>query len=546
MARTSTATSEKTTKQDGSRIRKSTSAASRKRASPSAATCRLRAKTVALLHESVEYSQRADEYHRWYQPESPAACHYVNECTRSSLLADRVENFRQSELEAQTHQEARRWLKKQKRRVRYLAGKLNTRPDQAAAQLREFGQGVAFLIQWHDDSIVEVQSQGCLSPEWLDGVFEVSGCRPGPASVRENPLVYLIHLYNLGCTPGVSPLEIATWLAPSNRPEALRDMPLDHLRAADADHFRGLLVALLQNERDQLLELAKRVDLEVDQPSFRRALNRVSILSDAAARRLAPDRADARLTFPRAFKELIATLERDREKGPPDLPNDDDDSNDHDQDEDRRSADDLTPEASAAATAEVPTADDLASDLGPAMRDQTAPCQREGEGDSLPGDTPIATADADQSVDEITTYATSTAELWGCAKRAQNAAQDPAMASKTVTIPVPIADAPTPAPEPATPAAVEGVQGLGSDEPSRDQGHEIKKPGSAGCPKGSLFPESLEIAAAPLERIPDFAVTYVEPTASIPGCAKRAQNAAQPPAMASAKVAVRPPHGPSG
>jgi hypothetical protein len=100
---------------------------------------------------------------------------------------------------------------------------------------------VAFLIRSFQNLITDVKSHGCLSPEQVDRVFELCGALPGPASARENPLAHFVHLFNLGSTPAASPLEIAAWLEPANRPEALRDQSLDELRGADADRFRGYL-----------------------------------------------------------------------------------------------------------------------------------------------------------------------------------------------------------------------------------------------------------------------------------------------------------------
>src|SRR5271163_3494002 len=119
---------------------------STKRSSHRADTSGLRAQTVALMHEAVEYGQRCDHWHSSYQAQSPAVFHLVNECARASVTLDRAENFRQAELEEQTIAEKRTWIRKQKRRLRYLSSKLSYRPDEALEQLRGFGEGVAFLI----------------------------------------------------------------------------------------------------------------------------------------------------------------------------------------------------------------------------------------------------------------------------------------------------------------------------------------------------------------------------------------------------------------
>jgi len=78
----------------------------------------LRAQTIALAHESILRSERANQWHEFYKPQSLIAVHLVNECARSSLLADRVEQFRQAELEKQVRQEEKAFRRRERRRVR--------------------------------------------------------------------------------------------------------------------------------------------------------------------------------------------------------------------------------------------------------------------------------------------------------------------------------------------------------------------------------------------------------------------------------------------
>jgi hypothetical protein len=189
MARVSSPAQKDASRKNGRKSQGERSEESRNRSDQHSCTSGLGAQTVALMQQAVEYGQRSDQWHSYYSPQSPATQYLTNELARSSLLADRAENFRQAELEGQTVGEQRKWLKKQKRRLRYLAGKLSWRPDQASEQLREFGEGVAFLIRSFQNLITDVQSHGCLSPEQVDRVFELCGSLPGPASIRENPLV---------------------------------------------------------------------------------------------------------------------------------------------------------------------------------------------------------------------------------------------------------------------------------------------------------------------------------------------------------------------
>src|SRR5207302_9268114 len=47
---------------------------------------------LALPNEDPELLRaRTDAWHDYYKPQSPAAYHYLNECVRATVLADRVD-----------------------------------------------------------------------------------------------------------------------------------------------------------------------------------------------------------------------------------------------------------------------------------------------------------------------------------------------------------------------------------------------------------------------------------------------------------------------
>lgn len=81
MPRTSTPEQDASRK-NGRKSQEGRSAESTKRSSHRADTNGLRAQTVALMHEAVEYGQRSDQWHSFYQAKSPAVFHLVNECAR--------------------------------------------------------------------------------------------------------------------------------------------------------------------------------------------------------------------------------------------------------------------------------------------------------------------------------------------------------------------------------------------------------------------------------------------------------------------------------
>ena len=294
-----------------------------KRSSLNSMKSGLRSQTIALAHESSAASERGQVWQDFYHPQSPAAFHLTNECARATLLADRADRCQQAELDKQAREVQRTWRRKQRRRMRYLAGKLRDLPETTREQLKTFGEGVGLLIQGFEILILELQTHHYLKPEVLEVALMSSGIALGPESIRENVVAYSINLQNLGCSPDVPAAVLAELLEPANRPAALRDRPRDELMPGDPDACRELLLGRFQEELVRLRELDERVRREADEPSLLEALNRASILTEVAARRVARAHAAARTSFHCAWKELVATLKRDREEGPPDSADDD-------------------------------------------------------------------------------------------------------------------------------------------------------------------------------------------------------------------------------
>jgi len=275
----------------------------------------LRARTITLAHDPMLVAERCKLWHEHYQPQSLISEHLTTECARSSLLADQVVEFHQAELEEQARREQKTWLRRERRRVRYLGGKLNTRPAEALAQLQGFGEGVGFLVKVFEGLIGEVRTGGYLTPEDTRLCVQVCGSTQEPASIGRNPLAYTVLINNLGGTPNVSAADIDPWLVPVRRPAALRDRPRHSLLGADPDECRMRLLKALEAELLRLRALADRVREEVDIPSLCQALNRVCILTDESARRAACSHTEARVTFRQASNDLVKALERDRKNG---------------------------------------------------------------------------------------------------------------------------------------------------------------------------------------------------------------------------------------
>ena len=146
--------------------------------------------------------------------------------------------------------------------------------------------------------IDELGHRGYFTPEGLEGVLLFFGMTPDDATICRYELAYTITLNNLGCLPDQPAPDLAKWLEPVNRPFPLRNTPREELMGADADACRAVIVKRLQEELIPLRELHARVVKEVDEPALLEALQRASILEDAAARRVARCLAEVRHDLP--------------------------------------------------------------------------------------------------------------------------------------------------------------------------------------------------------------------------------------------------------
>ena len=300
-------------KQNGNRSRGPTAPEGKTRSALSSRNSGLRAQTIALDHEPMQYADRCNQWHDFYQPQSPATLHFTNECARASLLSDRCAQYRQAELQKQVRAEERTWNRKQQRRLRYLTSKIKTSPGETVGELNEFGRGVGFLFDSFEALIDAVRNWGYLPPNLAEIALQLGGCTLEPESIRANLLAYTIQINNLGCTPGVPAAVIDSWLEPARRPAALGDRPRQEVMSSNPGECRERLLRALEDERDRLRDLEERVRREIDGPSLLEALDRASILTEETARRLARSQSEARTTFHRAWKDLVKVLAADRE-----------------------------------------------------------------------------------------------------------------------------------------------------------------------------------------------------------------------------------------
>src|SRR5262249_51779446 len=145
----------------------------------------LRAKTLPLKNEGPEIANRGDQWHTFYQPVSPAACHYANEAARGTVLLDRADRYLKATLEKQIAACDALWRTRRQRQVADNRRKLDSNPYAAVAGLMRTGLGVRFLIGEFEQLRALVVEQGYLLPDECAYAIRISGVNPGPHEIAE-------------------------------------------------------------------------------------------------------------------------------------------------------------------------------------------------------------------------------------------------------------------------------------------------------------------------------------------------------------------------
>ncbi len=90
---------------------------------------------------------RGAAWHTYYQPQSPAAHHLVNECARATLRADRLDQFEAAAVAHQRNQARLDFLARQSNAAALQAARLSDHPAEAHAQLLRTAAGCRYLIE---------------------------------------------------------------------------------------------------------------------------------------------------------------------------------------------------------------------------------------------------------------------------------------------------------------------------------------------------------------------------------------------------------------
>jgi hypothetical protein len=308
-------------RKNGRKSKGPTTAAGKRRASMNSVTHGMRATVLATAIEDPQaVAARTQYWFDYYQPRSPAAFHLLNVCVSSSFLSDRCQLSYESELADQVDDTALLWEKERLDEACRLERRLAFDPAEAAEALEGSGHGCRLLIRHWTGLGEAFEARGCWSLPECEEAIRLLGADPG--RLAEHPAAYLMVLENLRCQPEPDEACIDRLTRPEHRPGPLRAFD----RAAwlpGASRCRESLKASVGDQIDRLVALERERD-KVDAAERKRALDRALVLRDEdSARLFLRYRAESRTAFHRAYKDLVATLDReacDEGEGAPDGP----------------------------------------------------------------------------------------------------------------------------------------------------------------------------------------------------------------------------------
>src|SRR5437868_9485029 len=125
--------------------------AGKRRARENATRHGLRAEAIPLPNEDPEVVKaRNQAWNDYYQPQSPAAQHLVNQCVQATLLADRCHRHHEATLAHQVRTAVSTLTTQREEEVEALKARLQTEPAEAVRGLRRLGAGCRYLLERWD------------------------------------------------------------------------------------------------------------------------------------------------------------------------------------------------------------------------------------------------------------------------------------------------------------------------------------------------------------------------------------------------------------
>ena len=291
------------------------SAAGKRASSMNALAHGMRAEKLFLPSESPEmFQEHVQNWTNWYQPESPASMHLMEQCIYATLVSRRTWLALMSATTSQVEDADLAWNQSRNAIVAGQSAALPTQPAAALAALKMSGHGCRFVLQSLRDLGDMLARDGSWPLELAGAVVNLFGAESGIDQLGRNETAYRIFLSNLHCRPQTpETADLITKLSATElRPQALKCVDLRSWlpgRAVCREWLRGLVAAEIESV--SLLEQALRTGK--DASDHERLMDGANLLPEGElSRQVLRYSKDADSKFLKNYKAFKAELKQDR------------------------------------------------------------------------------------------------------------------------------------------------------------------------------------------------------------------------------------------
>ena len=136
-------------------------------------------------------------WNEYYQPQSPAAQHLVNECVHATLLSDRVALYHDHQLSEQVSQASSAWDNVTEDEIQRVNTLMNFEPAEAVRLLKRTSHGCKSLIEKWETLQEPFEAAGTWGDLERDQAIRLLGINPVLSTFREHPTAFMLCLMNL-------------------------------------------------------------------------------------------------------------------------------------------------------------------------------------------------------------------------------------------------------------------------------------------------------------------------------------------------------------
>jgi hypothetical protein len=268
---------------------------------------------ILETEDQAALATRRDQYLEWYQPQSPAAYHYLDMMITAERLGDRCEAAHDAALASNSDDVHGAFAQARGEMVAAQAALLDTQPAAGVAALKRSSEGCAHLAQGLSDAAALLASAGSWPLELAAQVVHLFGAFADPERIGGNETGYRLFVYNLHLRPHdpAALQALAQLSAPERRPAVLRAADLGRW-APSPEVCRQWLQELLTAEAASLRLLREALRTGEDGAAHHRVMSMARMLPEGdLSRQYLRYRKEADSRFFRAHRMLQSTLEQD-------------------------------------------------------------------------------------------------------------------------------------------------------------------------------------------------------------------------------------------